>query len=327
MKILRLLVVVLMASLMGVGQAVSGANQVQGTVPTGQATQGNPIYICGLNAGNCVAVSVDSAGKLNAVTSNFPATVDTNNGAAGASTLRVTLATNSAGPVFVTNLPSTVDTNSGVVGASTIRTVLATNVGLPAGTSNIGGIGSAAIPGDGAGTTISTVNSNGTALYVAGGLFNNSSYDRARSGDAANLPNLLGSTLVAPVTVDPCQSPSIAKSSKAVNITSATTTNVVAVSGSTNIYVCGGSFTIDVSGTSKATFLFEEGTGGTCGSNTVVRTGAWSGESLTATDAAVPVVIPSGMTAFSTSVAARELCILTAGTTVSLQGYFTFVQR
>lgn len=97
---------------------------------------------------------------------NFPTTVDTNSGAAGASTLRVITATNSpvqlsagsaiAGKVGIdqttpgttnavsaTNLPTTVDTNSGAAGASTLRVITATNspVQLAAGTNVAGKVG------------------------------------------------------------------------------------------------------------------------------------------------------------------------------------------
>jgi hypothetical protein len=63
--------------------------------------------------------------------------------------------------------------------------------------------------------------------------------------------------------LDPCQSPLIAKSSAFLNITSATTTALVAVSGSTNVYVCS-VFISNVSTTTPNTLLFEQGTGTAC---------------------------------------------------------------
>ncbi len=76
-------------------------------------------------------VNVTAAGNLNVVESNFPATVDTNTGAASASTPRVVLATRHetvSTPLAsqLSNGTTAVDYGSGASGTATLRTVLAT---------------------------------------------------------------------------------------------------------------------------------------------------------------------------------------------------------
>lgn len=122
---------------------------------------------------------------------------------------------------------------------------------------------------------------------------------------------------VANNVVDPCQSSSIAKSSAVINIASATTTALVALSGTTTVYVCGWSFTAAVG--TAATYQFEYGTGATCGTGTTVLTGAMIGN-------AGPLTMPVGATIIRTP-AGNAVCMLTAGTGPSAQGVLTFVQQ
>ena len=123
---------------------------------------------------------------------------------------------------------------------------------------------------------------------------------------------------------DPCSY--AAKSSAAISVTSATTTSLVAVSGSTVVYVCGLSFTIAPSATAADTALFEYGTGAACTSPTSL-TGTYGNGDLTS---AAPVVAVNyggaGQTVFK-SAASAGICILTAGTAVSVQGVLTYVQQ
>jgi hypothetical protein len=135
-----------------------------------------------------------------------------------------------------------------------------------------------------------------------------------------NLANTVGST-------DPCQNSSVLKSSAAINISTATTTQLVAPSGSTAVYVCGFSFTISEVVTTANTLQFEAGTGGTCGAATVVKSGLYGAGGVTA---GIPIVVASpgmGSTVFS-SAAASGVCAVTAiGATGSFQGLVTFVQQ
>lgn len=126
-------------------------------------------------------------------------------------------------------------------------------------------------------------------------------------------------------TTDPCLNSSILKSSKAVSISSATTTSIVAVSGSTAVYICGGALTIAPSATTADTATLEYGTGASCTSPTVL-TGAFGAGDVTS--AAPPIVVH--LNSFGTSMtvpASNGLCILSAGTAVSIQGFISYVQE
>jgi len=133
-------------------------------------------------------------------------------------------------------------------------------------------------------------------------------------------------TIASDQYVDPCQSPNIAKSSAPINITTATTTSLVAVSGSTTVYVCGFSVTISEVITTPNTILFEYGTGAACTSPTVL-TGLYGGGGVTAGDP-IPVSYGgAGMTVFK-SAASAGICALTAiGGSGSFQGVLTYVQQ
>jgi hypothetical protein len=125
--------------------------------------------------------------------------------------------------------------------------------------------------------------------------------------------------------VDPCQSSGTIKSNAVINVVTATTTQLVALSGTKTIYVCGYSFTIDSSATSAATALIEYGTGASCGTGTTALTGTYGTATATAGPAILIIPGPYAGTAFSTA-AGNALCILTAGTTVNVQGQLTYVQ-
>lgn len=124
---------------------------------------------------------------------------------------------------------------------------------------------------------------------------------------------------------DPCQNPSVTKSSAAISISSATTTSLVAVSGSTTVYVCGFSVTINEVITTANTILFEYGVGAACTSPTVL-TGTYGAGGITA---GAPIVISAypGHTIFK-SAASAGICALTAvGASGSFQGSITYVQQ
>lgn len=127
-----------------------------------------------------------------------------------------------------------------------------------------------------------------------------------------------------PAAVDPCSYAT--KSSVPINITSATTTQLVAISGSTAIYVCHFSFTASQVITTANTLQFEYGTSTTCvGANKL--TGLYGAGGVTAGD---PIVISAGNgngTLFSAP-ASNGLCALTAiGASASFQGVLTYVQQ
>jgi hypothetical protein len=105
--------------------------------------------------------------------------------------------------------------------------------------------------------------------------------------------------------------------SVAVAITTATTTQIVAVSGTTSIYVC--AFHLyAVSGTAPS-LSFEYGTSTNC-------TGT---HALTGTYSAIVGELTSGSGLgylFHTPAGANGLCIVTGGTTPSVQGFVTYAQ-
>ncbi len=125
---------------------------------------------------------------------------------------------------------------------------------------------------------------------------------------------------------DPCQSSGVAKSSVPINITSAATTALVAVSGSTTVYVCGFSFTISEVVTTANTIQFEQGTGAACVGAPTALTGLYGAGGVTAGDP-VPINAGGGSTVFKTA-ASNGLCAVTAiGASGSFQGVLTYVQQ
>jgi len=125
-------------------------------------------------------------------------------------------------------------------------------------------------------------------------------------------------------TSDPCTS--AAKSSAAISVTSATTTSLVAVSGSTTVYVCGFAMSIAPSATSADLASFEYGTGAACTSPTAL-TGTFGNGDLTSAAAVVPVTYGGGTQTVFKSAASAGICIVTAGTAVNVQGVLTYVQQ
>lgn len=126
--------------------------------------------------------------------------------------------------------------------------------------------------------------------------------------------------------VDPCASLSIAKSSAVVNIITAATTQLVAPSGSTVIYVCSIALTVSQVITTPNTIQFISGTGGACAGGLLNRTGLIGDGGVTAGPPLV-FVTGTGATIFKTT-GTQGLCAVTAiGATASFQGLVTYVQQ
>lgn len=131
---------------------------------------------------------------------------------------------------------------------------------------------------------------------------------------------------LAKAQADPCLSPGVTKRSVAVNITSATTTQLVALVASRSVYVCGAILTIAPSATSADTATFEYGTGSSCGTGTTALTGAIGAGDLTT--AAPPLLVTLNVAGTNlTAPSGNALCVVSAGTTVNIQGVVTFVQQ
>ncbi len=144
---------------------------------------------------------------------------------------------------------------------------------------------------------------------------------------SALVPGTFGSPTTQVLSVqanDPCTY--AAKSSAAIAVATATTTSLVAVSGSTSIYVCGFSMTIAPSATAADTALFEYGTSTNC-TGTHALTGTYGNGDLTSAAAVVPVSYGNGGYTVITAPASQGVCIVTTGTAVSVQGVLTYVQQ
>jgi hypothetical protein len=142
---------------------------------------------------------------------------------------------------------------------------------------------------------------------------------------AAIDPSLVvaSSPTVVPGLTDPCQDFGNLKSSAFANITTATTTALVAPSGSTNIYVCG--YEITSSSTTTAnTVILENGTGASCATSPTALSPTMSNSNAGAT----PVIWRRhGTTIFATG-ASQGLCALTTiGTAPNITVWITYVQQ
>jgi len=137
--------------------------------------------------------------------------------------------------------------------------------------------------------------------------------------------NTSGGLVVAAQSTDPCASSAIAKSHAFATITSATTTALVAVSGSTVVYVCEIDF--EISGTTTGgTALFEQGTGAACAAAVVSKTATYTDAAGTVTD--LFFKLGSGNSTFFLTTAANGVCaVTTVGSTPSIPVDITYVQQ
>ncbi len=118
---------------------------------------------------------------------------------------------------------------------------------------------------------------------------------------------------------DPCTLSTVAKSSVAVNVGSATTVKLVDVSASKVIYVCG--FAASIAGTTPSvTFKYGTNVSTDCDTGATAMTGTI----LPLTGSFIR--LGDGATVMQTA-AAKQLCVTTGGTSPSLQGVLTYVQQ
>jgi hypothetical protein len=123
--------------------------------------------------------------------------------------------------------------------------------------------------------------------------------------------------------LDPCQSPLIAKQSTFQNITSATTTALVAVSGSTNVYVCA-VYINNTSTTTPNTLILEQGSGTACASSPVSLTATLN---FPVSNGSSTVWGGSAGTLFRTSAGGNGICaVTTVGSTPQVNLTITYVQ-
>lgn len=138
-------------------------------------------------------------------------------------------------------------------------------------------------------------------------------------------PLCVGGTPVSVPTTDPCGSSGVAKSSAPISIATATTTQLVAVSGTTAIYVCGFSMSIAPSAVSADSAQFEYGTSTNC-TGTHALTGTFGSGDLTSAAPPLGISYGGGGQAIFSAPASNGLCLVTAGTAVNVQGVLTYVQ-
>jgi hypothetical protein len=120
-------------------------------------------------------------------------------------------------------------------------------------------------------------------------------------------------------TTDPCQNSSLAKSSVSIAITSATTTQLVALAAGKKVYVC--DMTVTTVGTSASVAL-TSGTGSACGTVDAVLTGAM------VPSATVGVIhLGYGGTVATTPTAGDELCLTSGATVTSVEGVLSYIQQ
>ena len=115
------------------------------------------------------------------------------------------------------------------------------------------------------------------------------------------------------------------------NISTATTTSIIAPQTGLNIYVC--AYKINQAG-GTGTVTFEYGTGSTCGTGTVVLAGPFTANTTAGTPTTISadnygytqiLTGTSGATG-SALVPSQRFCILSTGTIVQ-SGYITYVQE
>ncbi len=151
--------------------------------------------------------------------------------------------------------------------------------------------------------------------YVA--VYACSTYPTAGTLTASFSPTSSGTQTVAfaSTAADPCESPNAAKSSVTVAISTATTTQLVALSSGKTVYVCG--FTASIGATT--TVALEYGTGSSCGTGTTALTGVFA--------PATGAVLSLGGSGYKTAtIASNALCAVSTGTG-GINGVLSYVQQ
>lgn len=143
-------------------------------------------------------------------------------------------------------------------------------------------------------------------------------------GTTVGIANVAGST-------DPCANPSVLKSHVFANITTATTTSLVALSGSTAIYVCGIDVQLD-SITTGDTIKFVSGTGSACatpaGCNSGTCTATYSNAASTTVTTSENFKLGFGAGTYLSAGSGNGFCATTTvGTSPTIAVDVTYVQQ
>ena len=135
---------------------------------------------------------------------------------------------------------------------------------------------------------------------------------------AASIANVAGAS-------DPCQDVSAIKQSASVAISSATTTQIVALSGTAQVYVC--AYELVAGAGTNPSLQFEYGTGASCGTGTTVLSGAMATGVTVSTTAPGPIFTAGPGATLLKAPAGNALCIVSAGTSPNFQGWVNYVQQ
>ena len=125
---------------------------------------------------------------------------------------------------------------------------------------------------------------------------------------------------------DPCASLTTNKWTFNFNITSATTTELIAAVANKNIYLCG----IYVQNTGASpTWQLKVGTKVTnpCDTSGATVTPAFTSTTPSGFGFGSAMLLNTGNTASGSGVSSSELCLVSGGTITSINGYGTFVQQ
>lgn len=137
---------------------------------------------------------------------------------------------------------------------------------------------------------------------------------------------LLSLSAASAFALDPCLLPQHDKLSATINVSTATTTQLVALSAGKIVYVCDFGMTISQVVTTANTIKFVYGTGASCGTGTTDLTGPFGAGGVTA---AAPIVVLSGHTGTAFSAPpGNAICVTTTiGGSANFAGWITYVQK
>lgn len=135
---------------------------------------------------------------------------------------------------------------------------------------------------------------------------------------AASIANVAGAS-------DPCQDVSAIKASAPIAISTATTTQLVALSGTTVVYLCG--YQAVAGAGTNPSLQFVYGTGSSCATGLTSLTGAMATGVTVATGVPGPIFESSPGNTILKTPAGNALCVTTGGTTPNFQGWVSFVQQ
>lgn len=126
-------------------------------------------------------------------------------------------------------------------------------------------------------------------------------------------------------TPDPCVSIN-SKNSVAISVSSATTTQLVALTAGHGIFVCGFTMTIAGSATTAATAQLEYAPNASCASSTTALTGTFGSNDAAVSTTPTQVSYGNGGATVLFVPPGNALCIVTAGNAVLTSGAVTYVQ-